>query len=600
MGLNMGLWVPVEAVFPDTHYDFRTFTSILRQLDLTDALFWCAQANMILSHWSEDDRRTRQQNLLALCLSGEELDRANDFIVSNGGYERAAAFFRGQMLDLARWVALYSSDREGGGKTFGDPQTRRWFAQAALMASEIWDRRVFGNRLSEADSPDIGWKKLLGPSTKAYEATRSAPHTARVLGRGWALFKDYFARYAPGFAEDFVAHAGLSGLEYYVCLAGMMSHFMNPKRDCAFKCSELGCNTPFADRFQRFLSLESCSPHELREALWTGTGASLASDAEAPPYTYKPLRARCILRAPTGSGIILDPALFSERASLGPLFLALRGREAAASNQLFNCFGHAFEAYACDILRRMFPGDSKILANRLSVNVLGSTGSGSQVQIDAVLNDVTEVVLFEMKAAFVREDRMLSDDYEVVLEAVREKYGVTQDERGGIRTRGVGQLARTVNLLATKEYLGEYGEFAEARLVYPVLVTHDPFVGTPVYGRFLASEFARLLDPEQTDRVGGMVKRDLRVMPLTVMTIDDLEDLETRTPSAALRDLLRDYLRSCPDEPRSLHDFIVAAGPTQMSRSLRDSARDLLARARSALFPDAPPRNPGPELEHEE
>lgn len=596
MALNMRPYVPVEAVFPDVHYDFRTFTSILRELDLTDALFWCAQANMILSHWSNDDRRTRQQNLLDRCLSGQELDRANDFIVSNGGYEGAAAFFRGQMLELLRWVALYSSDRQGGGKTFDDPQTRRRFAEAALMASDIWDRRVFGDRLSDTDQSEIGWRKLLGPSTRAYEATRSAPHISHTLGRGWPLFKDYFPRYAGTFGEDFLARTGLSVLDYYICLSAMMSHYMNPRSQYVFNWRQLGSDTPYADKFRKFLALESCSPGELREALWRGTTNRLRSAAEAPPYSYTPLRRTCILRAASGSAVILDPALFSERASVGPLFIPLRGKGRRESNQVFNCFGEAFERYACDILSRMFAAQSQILTRRVSLDVRGTTRTGKQVQVDACLNDVTEVVIFEMKAAFIREERMLSDNYEAVLQAVREKYGVTEDKDGKEKVKGVGQLARTVKLLATKQWLGEHGEFNEARVLYPVLVTHDPFVGTPVYGRFLASEFARLVEPDSVERSGDMIKGHLRILPLTVMTIEDLEVLETRTSHVALRDLLRDYSRSSPDRLGSLHDFIVTMGPTQTSAFLRDSAREVITKARSALFPEAPPRSGTSEL----
>ena len=45
--------------------------------------------------------------------------------------------------------------------------------------------------------------------------------------------------------------------------------------------------------------------------------------------------------------------------------------------------------------------------------------------------------------------------------------------------------------------------------------------------------------------------------PLTVMTIQDLENLETSIGNFSLANLLADYSRECPDRMRSLHNFIA-------------------------------------------
>ena len=44
-----------------------------------------------------------------------------------------------------------------------------------------------------------------------------------------------------------------------------------------------------------------------------------------------------------------------------------------------------------------------------------------QAEIDACLNDMQEIVIFEMKAAWLREDEILSDDYTNYLNQLRKK-----------------------------------------------------------------------------------------------------------------------------------------------------------------------------------
>ncbi len=47
--------------------------------------------------------------------------------------------------------------------------------------------------------------------------------------------------------------------------------------------------------------------------------------------------------------------------------------------------------------------------------------------------------------------------------------------------------------------------------------------------------------------------------PLTVMTIDDLEILESSLREFSLCDLLKDYSHECPDRYLSLHNFMASS-----------------------------------------
>ncbi len=254
-----------------------------------------------------------------------------------------------------------------------------------------------------------------------------------------------------------------------------------------------------------YLALESQVADELRDALWGLKHVTRWEDARH--YNYKPLRRRPILRASDGRAIIMEPVFYGERASVGPLFLLTEGVPRAKSDQIFSAFGHAFEEYAGSLLRRIYPMPGPGLVDRLCCDVRGRDRAGQSVQItDACLNDVTEAILFEMKAVWVRDDVVLDDDYERYLDHLRDKYGVRTGSEGGRSIKGVGQLARAITKVASGEWVPITEDFTRVKQLYPVLLVHDPLLDAPVHGKFLAAEFAAALAPEEVERTGQMRK----------------------------------------------------------------------------------------------
>lgn len=590
---QIGVYIPISEVFPDVQSDFETFKSLLHGLSRTDTLFWCARLNLVLSNASEVDHMTRQQFGLKQFLTTEEIAAVNDFVRREGSAQRVYIFFRGQLLELIRWSSLYCQDQLGNGTTFEKPEVRRKFAQAALISSDIWAKRVFGNRFSRfsvKEGINIGRKKALGATRKSIEATSLAPDLSRSLGRGWYLFSNYFPRYYRPFENEFQSSTGLSVEQYYICLCAIITNFMTSNKGTGiFDSNSLGKTAPYGQLFQKYLTLESQSVDELRDALWGHGKVDIDGCEDTQTYNYRPLRERPILRAKDGRAIILDPLFYSEKASVGPLFHLLGEKKSGdKANEIFGAFGNAFESYSCDILRRMFPDMPGGLTKRLSCNIRGTDRADSEIEIDACLNDVTEVVLFEMKAVWLREDEILTEDHKTYLQHLREKYGVTESTSRERKLKGVGQLARIIKTLTSKNWLGQDEEFGQTQFIYPVLVVHDPLLRAPLYGEFLSSEFKMLLAPDVELRSGELKKGQFRIAPLILMTIEDLEDIETSIEHFGLRDLLADYSQYCPDRVTSLHNFIAFSKYKQQmyhSRSVAAKSLEILTRTQEAVFP---------------
>lgn len=276
-----------------------------------------------------------------------------------------------------------------------------------------------------------------------------------------------------------------------------------------------------------------------------------------------------------GRGMILDPTFFIERISIGALFHVVKGKTHAKALTAFTAFGDAFEEYATDILRRTYPHRPGLVV-RVACGLKGRDGCGNAFEVDASLVDVTQAVVFEMKAAFLREEAIADDKPGALLKEIRSKYSESTEK--GERGKGVAQLARSIGAIVRNEWAGPSREFAGTNIIYPVLVVHDTRLDTPALGHFLKNEFRSLL---------GHVLADRQVAPLTVMTIEDLENLEKSVDTFSFVKLLEDYSRECPDRMRSLHNYMVFSDySTKITPSnfLIDASTDILEVLRQELF----------------
>jgi len=241
------------------------------------------------------------------------------------------------------------------------------------------------------------------------------------------------------------------------------------------------------------------------------TPEDLARVAPALPATgFRAIRERPILSTSVGLSAVLDAAIYGETLTIGPLFHLVTADKGRA-NGLFGHFARAFERYAIDILRRIYPIGSGLLAQL--TNIEGHDAAGGRFEIDAALHRC-------------QRRRVCSA-------APPEVWGACGRRCARRTSKSVAQLAKIVGTIARGEWLGP-GEFAKAAKIYPVMVVYDERLSIPRSGKFLYDEFKSLL---------RAMPRGIAVEPLTTMPISDLENMETSTASFGMRDLLKDYTR---------------------------------------------------------
>ncbi len=582
-----GIFIPVSEIFPNVCNDFDAFKSLLSEISLTDALFWCARLNLIVTNPLENNHIKRQQTAIDLFLTDAEINAINKFALANGDATKITVFFRGQLLELLRWILLYCHNHPNDGKTFEEPNTRKKFVQAALIASDFWSQRVYGDRFSLNGEIDTARERALGAIRKAIEDTELCPELTRSFGRGWTIFMDYFRKQYNSLDSEFRSSVGLSIEDYFKCLLIITVHFANPKSNNTgiFNPRTFADSTCLKDIFQKYIAYESQTVDELRDSLWGTTGKTEEIEL---PYNYLPLREKPILCSKDNRAIILDPIFYNEKASIGPLFILTKNKTNSQANEIFGAFGKAFEDYASDILNRMFPdidGNKQLFCNLKKEGL-----NRKELEMDACIIKHRDLILIETKAVWIREDKILNEDSQRYLEHLREKYGVIEQCNTGTRkVKGVGQLARIANNIVCDQFQIKNPEFNQVATIYPILLVYDAFLDAPVYGQFLASEFESLFQPDQKKDSGELIKNKLTVHPLVVLTIEDLENLEFSINHFELQDLLSDYSINCPDRLASLNNYIAGskyAKQMYYNKNLAGKCLELFEQTKAAIKSD--------------
>jgi len=568
--IDLSVTVEVASAFPGVVASEESMQEALSHLSRNDALCVCAAINAIVSGFNgATPRSERQRAALALLEVPELVSTIDASIAKSAIRTEATVFFRGQLLELARRICIHCTVHADEPNTFREKAVRAAFLRAALIASELWSRRIYGDRLLDQGSEELQLKRALGAFRKGTEEGNEAPHPGVALGHGWIIYSKHMRARLKDFDDLFQASTGLTLEQYYTCAFGIMQKTFSASAGSAiFSTTGFGAATGMSGAFDAFVKLKSQTPQSLAKALESPVAVS----------GYKPLRQRPILNFGENRSVVLDPLTFFDTFSVSPLFAVLQQAGAPRSNGIFSSFGLAFEDYAIGFLERMYP--SGTLARRLIPRAEGTIAKGKVIEVDAILNDVTSLVVFEMKASWIPEETVIDENHEVFLEQLRKLYGISSDPAE--RPKGVAQLARTIGHVLRKEWSGEGVDYAHLRAIYPVLLVHDDRMGAAGLGKFLDDEFKRVLN-FKSDKI--------YVHSLMVMTITDLENLATSVEGFSLTEFLKDYSIENSERMRSVRNFMASSqryvDKIRPSREILEASFALGEAIKAELFPKA-------------
>ena len=557
---GIGIMVPYSAIAPGQPSNEEAMLEALSHLTRDDGLLACATANIIATGFDVQlGNLDRQRRLVQMFCDPEQGRLLDEFAKKHGG-QKVAVFFEGQLLELARWIAKHCRVDTTASETFADPTVRSAFVRAALIASDMWNARVYADRFQNTGSGEEQLKRIVGAFRKGMEQSTEAEHTGVAIGRAALLFREHLPKRLPRLEGLFKQTTGMTIDSYMTCVCALLMYtFPSREEGPMFRTHYVAEATAFAEQFDKFIALRSQTPEALAERIWDNFAKE----------EYRGLRTKPILNVAQGRSIILDPCYFTESMTVGPLFDLL---SAGDRENVLSAFGGAFEDYITSHLRDMFPG-SAALPSRLSTGVKGKDAGGHEFECDAILNDVFEAYVMEIKASWIREDSILTDDPADFIQELMKKYGLTSE------LKGIAQLARSIGAIARREWKGEHGELSQVKRLYPLLIVHDEKLSSPGIVPILNLEFRRLLG----DLPAGCV-----VDNLIMLTVFDLENLTSSLENFGFTAFLQDYSAQVPDRASSVRNFMSGPkyGPqVKPSAKLRAATDELMEAVKAQLFP---------------
>ena len=572
MPVEIVSYVELEDVFPGKECTVEYLSQCLGALPVDLVLEMCARANQIVSGPSNLSPMERQRKLADGILSPEALEnlkRATQRTAA-GDLPKRLLFNRRQLLELTRWALLLcDADAPPLGRCWNQDE-KDMFVQAALICSWLSEERIRAV-LAENHSIEALKDIALVFFRQALDAGLTGVDPSRVVGRGRKLFLDYLPKHFPDLDHRFLTATGLSPLEYMTAAGALVGmHLQLENTMIMTDAVTLGHDTEYAAVYKTYQDLQVWTRDDLRARWWPGLRIPDSLD-QIPGLSLRPLRDKPAIALGDGRGVIPDSILLADSVTAGPLFYLLR---VANENEVFGRFGNAVEEYVRDLLASRY-GKTSSLHQVLHSNVMVASppGEGGEFELDACLDYVDQLVLIETKAVFIPDDSIIEFDEAKFREVLREKY------LQGERPVGIRQLARAIRSLSRRAWQGPSPD-VPLQLVYPVLVVHDRLLQEPMVSRYFADLLVQELGASRVPCSWQWEIDGLRFAPLTIMTLDDLENLEN-SPGIDIVDLLRAYSADVPKRNGSLHDYIAASerfrAELRINQSLANAATEFLA-----------------------
>jgi hypothetical protein len=257
-----------------------------------------------------------------------------------------------------------------------------------------------------------------------------------------------------------------------------------------------------ADLLDRFLGARARTLEEFRSILSGGAPVSKATfldELERRPFlleTLNKLRTYPFLKLDAERVVMLDVQFVVELLTSGVYWSIHDALPREKRGRFKELWGRMFELYNVNLLTQFYPPMSGMLA----ADVTYPDG-----QIDALLDFGSHVLVFEIKSSLLTEPAKRSADKDSFLADFRRKF--VESDRG--KPKAIKQLANACRAILDGTIIT--ANASTPAVIYPIFVSDEPAIEATFMNAFFNEEFQK----------EGII--DARVRPLTVMTIDELE-----------------------------------------------------------------------------
>lgn len=232
-------------------------------------------------------------------------------------------------------------------------------------------------------------------------------------------------------------------------------------------------------------------------------------------------------------------------------------------------FGSAFVIYVEELLNSFTYGGSVLARDRYAEPMFQGT---TDEVCDFYLDWDTTVVLLECKASLLTSYQKYSGHQEGLLKGI--------DDQIGSKKKGVGQLAKSISRIIDGDVAFSDGvklSPSPDTKFLPVLITYEPLFGFHANRRRMQRKFKSFLSPQAA--------LSDRIMPIVILTLDDLELLQGLSCADNARTILLKYAEYLEDNTQNrlgtFQGFIwdrYPEGRIATDNAFREDAARLMAR----------------------
>ena len=421
-----------------------------------------------------------------------------------------------------RQSTLYLLNKSGA---MSDPRSARTPENSADVRYELGRCYLIANELCDVESFDF--KEGLPAERRSRSPAGFMPsfeYAIHVSPSPWPRIRksivrsaDFLVRLrakARNFDVDdifYQATAGLTLQDYQCLIFGMISMVLSHSQEDVLKgyvgIIDIESPQSLAPLYQKLLKSVSIPIDKLTSALMAETARSL-------PNEFRLWRKYPLLGISDDKIICVDVGFLTDKLETGAFWIIcnkLNNETYGKGADIIGLSGEIFEEYAASIIKRGI--EAQTLPNPEACVVSPKFNQKEEKECtDIAVKGRETLILKECKAPLL---------------SAKTKFGNnplefhTGIERSVIK--GIRQLCDSIHILCNrneteKQTLRDI-DISGVKKIYPVLVLAEPTFTFPTMSGFLNSEFQRYIkeNPE---------KKELEIMPLTVMTIDEIEDLE--------------------------------------------------------------------------
>lgn len=398
---------------------------------------------------------------------------------------------------------------------------RNDLARSYLIANELLESvDSVGQGGSETDLAERKREVLIGTIPYLEYSVHSHPSrsTTELMVRSYELCRRFEkASSNIDVSVIFRKATGLTLREYYTLIWLVVGAYLLPSSSGFLDEGSLFVDpksnpslTPLYDRLLPYLCL---SMDEL---------ASKAGATSSLPNEFRLWRQYPLVKISERQVVCVDIGFLLDKLETGVVWVIrneLEKRKKDSGQRVFALWGEVFAEYAASILKRGIKAQIPAVEKCLISPKYALQKSDECTDIAIVGNDA--LVLLECKASILTTKAKFSGDFSILCEELKRKV---------VEEKGITQLWKAIQHLGHKDKKVrrevEGIDISKVKKIYPVLVLADHTFSAPCMNWFLDSEFQRVAK-------GNVLKKGLEIMPLTVLSIANLEQLEpwlTDTP----------------------------------------------------------------------